>query len=740
MKAVVLSLVVGFLVCQLPALAEDDVSPRSGEPDFIPDTVVWSTEGVEDAPTAAALQKLYVTLYNAGSLPVQIYEEDTYRPVATILHAEGLIYGDHFPIGIDSVLCDLNSDICSRDLVSVEDLTDIAGHVGGYQASRGNWSNSPPASLVLPNVEFYEVVDFKLKRKPIGLSGEDYVKRGNFVCEDRFKGHSCMELVVDLNSYTPDALQPESQGLAILPFRRLSAFIPTHQAAFQEISAVQEIQSSTRQVSEAWKNTLAERDPRVWITGELSDNLISWGHFSVQSAARNEPRYSDQISLLEAISHPFLNNCQLPLSMQQPVKIGVLDNHLDADHCDFGDNVSVPFPAQPSWPEDLQLARQCGQELQGPSMEYHHGTHVVGLIAAGLNRQGLAGLNPHAGVVFHSVNEDHFRDPVQRETLLPSIIVAMANVSVINVSWQYDILGGGVDTFSGALKDGALVGRLLVASAGNNAGVYRRDDPCGIRPACFHYNNVISVVGLNADKEAPALWVARNGRGSNRGDRFDIAAVAENVLSTAPRDYSVRASGTSHAAPQVTAAASLIYSVYEYDYADSVGELRPGRVKNRLMYTADLYKRLLKDVFSGRLNVERALAVADDRFVIVKDDGKRTRLSGRVIAFGVAEGEDPNTCTPDDYSRCKIQKIQCRRSNNEIEDVNVDAIRRMYRPDDNWYYIIFYNENPDDRASPLLRVTDCQLMSRSQQVFVDTEDGEQSFRLTHIRDFVSAMF
>ena len=57
MRAVVLSLIVGFLVCQLPALAEDDVSPRGGEPDFIPDTVVWSTEGVEDAPTGGRAGK-----------------------------------------------------------------------------------------------------------------------------------------------------------------------------------------------------------------------------------------------------------------------------------------------------------------------------------------------------------------------------------------------------------------------------------------------------------------------------------------------------------------------------------------------------------------------------------------------------------------------------------------------------------------------------------------------------------
>ena len=741
MRVVVLSLVAGILLCQLPALAEDDVSPESEEADFIPDIVVWSTEGVEDAPTAAALQKLYVTLYNTGSLPLKIYEEDTNRPVVTILQAQGLIHGDSFPIGIDSVLCDLNPDVCWRELVPVENLADITGHIGGYQASIGSWLNSASTPIVLPNVELMEVVDFTLMRKPLGLSAEDYVSQGKFECEERFKGHSCMELVANLNSYAPDALQPESQGLAILPFHRLTAVISTHQAAIQELDATQKIQWSAQQVSEAWMNFLAERDTRVWIAGELADNLHSWGSYKLKSTATNEPHFLKQMNVIESISHPFRDGVPLPSSMQTQVKIGVLDNQLDAGHCDFGDNVIVTEEsATPVWPVDLPLAVMCGQQWTGPSVKYHHGTHIVGLIAAQLNGLGIAGLNPYAGIVFHSVNEDDFRDPVKRERLRRQIIVEMADVSVINISWQYDIMGGGVDTFSEELKNGSLVGRLLVASAGNNEGVYRRDDPCGIRPACFGYSNVISVVGLNADKDAPELWATRNGKGSNKGDRFDIAAVAEDVLSTAPRDYSVLASGTSHAAPQVTATASLIYSIYESRHADRVRVLRPGRVKNRLMYTADLYKPLLKDVYSGRLNVERALAVENDQFVVDYGDDKERSFSGRVIAFGLNDGENPNTCTPDDYGSCKIQEIQCRRSNNEFKKVDVDAIRRMYRPEGSWYYVISYNENPDDRASRLLRITDCQLMSREKLVFVETNEDEPSFRLEQIRDFVSAMF
>ena len=231
----------------------------------------------------------------------------------------------------------------------VEDLTDIAVHVGGYHLSEGNWSNSDFTPLVLPNVELKEVVDFKLQRKSEKLSAEEYVEQGKFTCEDRYQGYSCLELVTLLNTYVPDVLQPGVRGLAILPYRRLTAFIPTHQAAFQDTGTVQEIQSSIEQVSEAWKKILAERDSRFLIADGLAKNLETWGGINLQSAAKDEPqyaakdepRYSDQKSLFEAISHPFGNDSPLPLAMQQEVKIGVLDNFLDTDHCDFGDNVTI---------------------------------------------------------------------------------------------------------------------------------------------------------------------------------------------------------------------------------------------------------------------------------------------------------------------------------------------------------------------------------------------------------------
>ena len=128
---------------------------------------------------------------------------------------------------------------------------------------KGKWSNSAITPLVLPKVHLREVVDFKAQRKPKGLSGIEIVEGGHFVCEIRFQGVSCTNLVRSLNSFAPAALKPESEGPAILPFHRLTASIPTHRAADQQKK------SSTHRHSEAWAKALAKSNSRVWVATEL---------------------------------------------------------------------------------------------------------------------------------------------------------------------------------------------------------------------------------------------------------------------------------------------------------------------------------------------------------------------------------------------------------------------------------------------------------------------------------------
>lgn len=731
-----LALILLLTGSQVPLIAADLSSPSRIE--ALPNTLVWRTKSTAGDRMGVSLEMLYVFLYNTQQLPVRVYSKDTGRMLEQILRDEELFYGTSFPVGIDSVLCDLNRNVCSRELRPADDLDQLTEHVGGYAKSPGNWRNHENMTLVLPIFHIKKIVDFAIQRKQLGLSGSDYVRKFvnkyHLECESLYRGLSCDELVKRFNSHAPDTLAPDVESKAILPKRELRVEIPIWFA-----SSVQR-KSTAEWHSPDWATKLHDMDPDITQAVGVKDFFFAWGNASLNAAASSEPNYIDQRELLAAISHPYNTNDELPQMMREPIRVGVLDNRLDVQHCDLSNSIEIPYPVNSQWPQTLERVDNCGEMITGSLKEYHHGTHVVGLIAALLNQEAIVGLNPYAKIVFHAVNLDDFRDPGKRDDLAFTIISAMSNTSIINVSLDYGNDGGGADRFSDAVSDGALSGRLVVVAAGNDGRTFDDNTPCGLRPACFKFKNVISVVGLDRDLNSPSFWGGDGRQSSNRGAQFDIAAIADNVLSIAAMDHIGYASGTSQAAPQVTAAASLLYSIYEHLYKDSIKTLFPQHVKNRLMYTADIFQPLLKNVFSGRLNIERALAVAEDQFVIVGDDNDDIRqvVRGQVTVFGVKKGEDYETCTPDRWDECKTSVIYCELPDGEILDINVSRIRRMIRSEETKQYIIFYNEKPYDRASRLLRITNCKLKSGSHRVVVDF--GKYVFKIEQIRDYASSMF
>src|SRR5690606_735232 len=135
---------------------------------------------------------------------------------------------------------------------------------------------------------------------------------------------------------------------------------------------------------------------------------------------------------------------------------------------------------------------------------------------------------------------------------------------------------------------------LIVAAAGNENRNLENEANCRITPACF-YNlpNVVTVVGIDRSPDAPRIWKKNSAQGSNHSRKFAIAAVADHVWSTARGNKLGMTSGTSIAAPQVTAAASLVISAAEHLLASQIGELGarlpPKVVKGRLIYTADVF-------------------------------------------------------------------------------------------------------------------------------------------------------
>jgi len=151
-------------------------------------------------------------------------------------------------------------------------------------------------------------------------------------------------------------------------------------------------------------------------------------------------------------------------------------------------------------------------------------------------------------------------------------------------------------------------------------------------------------------------------------------------------------------------------------------------VKNRLIYTSDLFNNLLTKVRGGRLNVGRALDMARHRVVIKAVDGSRQVHHGLVTKFG-------NFSAGEEY-------IECKHKNSQIQRINFGDLRRMFYDEPRRKYVVFFNSEPGNRDSPLNRIHDCFLQTRSHIAVLESEDSDEevSFEFRDIRDYISPMF
>ncbi len=244
-----------------------------------------------------------------------------------------------------------------------------------------------------------------------------------------------------------------------------------------------------------------------------------------------------------------------------PVRVAVIDSGVDGTHPELKGRIV----AARSFVGGSPLV-----DTQG------HGTLVAGLIAARSDDGvGIAGLAPAAELVVAKVVGRNGSIPVEAEANAIRWAVA-SGARVINMS-----LGGlrdpghpSRDTYSrleaDAVSYAVSKGVLIVAAVGNSDQAPSQPWPFASWPAALPH--VLGVSALNRRGNAPQF--------SNRDPRFnDIAAPGQDILSTLPlaltavnpgcpeQGYSScgpqeyrDAEGTSFAAPQVTAAAAMLFA------------------------------------------------------------------------------------------------------------------------------------------------------------------------------------
>lgn len=210
------------------------------------------------------------------------------------------------------------------------------------------------------------------------------------------------------------------------------------------------------------------------------------------------------------------------------VVVAVIDTGVDASHPDLEGKV-------------LQGWDSMDPAGRGTSDPNGHGTHVAGIIAASTNNGiGVAGMAPKVSILPVRVL-DHTGNGDDGELALGIVWAADNGADILNIS-----IGGAVPS---ALLEGALdyaLGKeiVVVVAAGNDAMVGNVPSYPGA------YRQVLTVGAMDSMDKRSAF--------SNTGDYIDVVAPGSWIRSTWPGGGYQWSSGTSMAAPFVSASAALL--------------------------------------------------------------------------------------------------------------------------------------------------------------------------------------
>jgi subtilisin family serine protease len=233
------------------------------------------------------------------------------------------------------------------------------------------------------------------------------------------------------------------------------------------------------------------------------------------------------------------------------------------------------------------------REDNDPRPGNDHGTHVAGLVGAVINnRIGIAGATPFVRLMPVKIGTDVATDPFVQNGFQAMLYAAITGARVINCSWRETR----ESRAAREITDAVLATGALVVSVAGNSNTYQPVYPGA-------YSGVLSVAALTTDD-------VRWGQ-SNYHESVALAAPGAALYSTVLNNGYAFKSGTSMAAPVVSAVAAMIWM--------RSPELRREQVIARLQATADRVDSLNTDFVgllgTGRVNALRALTAHDARWL-----------------------------------------------------------------------------------------------------------------------------
>ena len=243
------------------------------------------------------------------------------------------------------------------------------------------------------------------------------------------------------------------------------------------------------------------------------------------------------------------------------------DDNIDNDNNGYVDDIyGWDFYHNDNTVCHYMYSERYHMDVADPLDNDNHGTHIAGTIAAiANNNAGIAGIASNINIKIMSLKINGGKEGTG-ETLDAVEAIQYASrmgADICNISWgttKYD------SRLEEAIKES---GMLFVAAAGND-GIDIDQHP--LYPASFVLDNLISVTFIDADGDLTGY--------SNYGkNSVDIAAPGDHILSTVVGSYSTM-SGSSMAAPQISAVAALLYAYNDHLYASNIKEILINNLKS----------------------------------------------------------------------------------------------------------------------------------------------------------------
>jgi subtilisin family serine protease len=530
-----------------------------------PATIVWQSGNATVNALPEEFAQLYASLAalrkaggGVATKKIMVKKGDS---IEGALRDEGVYGGGAMPIQVDQYVCGLNPEVCK------------------FPSSKPVWMIQPNTTIVVPDLQLEPVIVHRPAKKSAKDTLEGIIRdrEGCPTFDD-----ACLLYIKNLNRRVPGEIDRNYVGNLTVPTRAYRATIVLESPVAGDPLLLPGMAELRKQAVPAIRMRL--------FSGTASDGTIE----------------GTRARVLKLIGYPTNQGAGFTLPSTGVTQVTVMDNSVDTEHCMLR-NVKVFEAGSPP----ASTRPPCGGRADAQKAR-DHGTHVVGLIAAATDTEVGPGMNPRAMVNVMSMNVDQLTD-AEYAALQYDKFGRLLNTpdapDVVNMSFEYRPKGSAQNDLIWAAMKQQEGNTLFVAAAGNDGKMLSTGSECSVRPACQQAPNVITVGALSFD-EPPTMHLGSSGN-SNFGSAVHVGAPGSNIVSTIAMNRVGVLSGTSQAAPLVTGVASLLYL--------KDGKLRPAQVKNRIIYTSDLFPSLYTSMLGGRLNAERAL---DFERAYVKRKGK----------------------------------------------------------------------------------------------------------------------